>query len=138
MEIFKNRFFELKLHDDLGILEYKALPETINMIEADIKEAFETISSAIEQYSPKYYLANQKDQNIAFTPDLQGWVVENVYSRWSTAGIKKVALEVPIEFIAALSLEQTVDEVKEQIEKLTFEIQYFDNVLAAKYWLLGK
>jgi peptidyl-tRNA hydrolase len=108
-EVFNNRFFELRFHHDLGILEYKASPETIDMTDLDIKEAFETISAAIEQYAAKCYLANQKEQNVAFTPNLQLWIVENVYPRWSKAGLKKVALEVPEEFIAALSLEQAVD-----------------------------
>jgi len=135
MEIFINRFFQLTWDQQKSTIYHKAFPETVDMTNDDFKEAFNIACDKVEELLPKYYLSDTTEQNVAITPDLQVWVAENVYPRWSKAGLKRLAVVVPKEYISFLSLEQTVDEIVEKTAKPTYEIQYFDNFLQADMWL---
>jgi hypothetical protein len=77
---------------------------------------------------------NATDFGYAVVPDVQDWVVENIFSQWIGFGVKKVAVMVSAELVPQLSVEQTFSEEKSN----NFQTLYFDSQAKATDWLLGK
>jgi len=134
-ERIKNKFEEFVWDSQKSILYHVFLISTEFMNEKEFKVSCELTNQLIEKYKPKYNLSDSRDFKYAINPTLQVWVAENVYPRWSKAGLKKLAIVVPKEFISFLSLEQTVDEIVEKTSQPTYTIQYFDNFHQADSWL---
>ena len=87
----------------------------------------------IEQYHPMYYLANACELLVPHTPDIQMYFA-NVYApRLIKAGVKRYGIIVSLEFITQLSIEQSVDEVRDTNQDI-FEIRYFTTQEEAMQW----
>ncbi|MCC5945138.1 MAG: hypothetical protein JJT94_09385 [Bernardetiaceae bacterium] len=87
-------------------------------------ECFDT--HAIESF-----LIDATDFRFPITPDLQLWVAQNILTKASELGLSKLAFKVSKEFIAQLSIEQTMHEGKE----VGFATHYFSSYEEAVDWL---
>lgn len=135
MEKFRNNYYSLETDVAKSLLVYTAFPESENMTEEEIKEGFLQTTLMVEKYKPQFFLSDSREQNSAITPEIQIWIAQNIYPRWYGAGLKKLAVVIPQELIANLSIQQTVDEVEEVKEVDTYEIRYFEDDLVAREWL---
>ncbi|MCQ2975978.1 MAG: hypothetical protein MJ211_14350 [Bacteroidales bacterium] len=78
--------------------------------EEDVKEIIHDISIKLSENKPKYYIANQKYKEIAYSVDLQKWVAEELY-RGCIEGAVEYAVTVESENIAvSISNDQMIDE----------------------------
>lgn len=68
----------------------------------------------------------------SIVPEVQDWIVDNIFTQWTAMGIKKIAMMVSSEMISQLSIEQTFEEEKSDV----FRTFYFDNEAKAVNWLL--
>jgi hypothetical protein len=85
----------------------------------------------VNTYQPQYYLT---DSTFTISVELQDWVTEHVFPYTMHATVKKFALITPSDFIAQVSLEQTIDTGEKYIGAIP--IQYFNNRQDALQWLL--
>jgi hypothetical protein len=136
MEIFKNQYYALAFDAESSILTYTAFPETENMTEEEFENGMLNTSEVIEKLKPKFFLSDSREQYITIVPQMQEWVAQNIYPRWYGAGLKKLAIAIPHELVANLSMQQVVDEVEGIKEASAYEIRYFESDVSAKRWLL--
>jgi len=135
MENFKNNYYVLEVNIANSMLVYTSFPESENMEEEDLKDGFLKTTEMIEKYKPQFFLSDSRQQNSAISPEIQVWIAQNIYPRWYKAGLKKLAIVIPQELIANLSIEQVVDEIEIVKEANAYEIRYFESDTTAKEWL---
>lgn len=135
MEIFKNKYYSLSFYQSYSRLVYLAFPQTEEMSEEELKEGFIKTSEIMEELKPNFFLSDSRQQFSVITPEMQIWIAENIYPRWHHAGLQKLAIVIPTELIANLSIQQTVDEVEVAKKSGGYEIRYFDSDKVAKNWL---
>jgi hypothetical protein len=134
VEIFKNQYYSLSFYHSSTLLIYVAFPQTENMTKEDLEEGFVKTSEIMEELKPRFFLSDARQQLAVISPKIQLWIAQNIYPRWQNAGLQKLAIVIPTELIANLSIQQTVDEV-EEVKKDGYEIRYFDDDKVAKNWL---
>ena len=88
----------------------------------------------VRAHRPKRILGNMVDFRFPITPEIQAWVDENLFSVYREIGFEQIAILLSEEFIASLSIEQTMDSAGDN----GFQTAFFDNEEAAKRWLLPK
>lgn len=136
MILLDNEYLKVGLDDENKLLTLDWTTLTAQMPEAIYQETMIKLAEFVEQYQVKKWMGNTLNFALAITPNLQEWTVENFSGRIVAAGLTKMALIVPQEFISNLAVQQTVDEMQSTSNPLTFEIRYFDDLLQAKKWLL--
>ncbi len=136
MELYKNVFFSLTFDQANSILIYVGFAQSMFMTDDETKAGFLKSCEFMEQYRPDYYLSDTRQQKLVLDPDMQEWIAQHVYPRWHRAGLKKLAVVIPEEMVANISLHQAVDEIAEVKVGDTYEIQFFDSTATAKEWLL--
>ncbi len=135
MEITKNEYFSLEWYAEKSLLIYTAFPKSEEMTSEDLKAGFVAVCEFMEQNHPKFFLSDSSQQFSMIPPDVQKWIADNVYPRWYLAGLKKLAIVIPSELLANLSIQQAVDEVEEIKDASAYEIRYFENLNTAQEWL---
>ncbi len=109
-------------------------PATENMNNEEYMQVFTRIAELITQENIKGWLGDTREFAKAVTPDLQEWFNTEVLPGLMEGGLEKMAMLAPQEFIANLSVEQSVDEIMMQ-NGGKFTIQYFDDLDKAEAWL---
>lgn len=135
MEIAKNEYFSLEWYAEKSLLIYTAFPKSEEMTTEDLKIGFIAVCEFMEQNQPKFFLSDSSQQFSVISPELQEWIAANVYPRWYAAGLKKLAIVIPSELLANLSIQQAVEEVEEIKDSGAYEIRYFENPTIAQEWL---
>jgi len=127
--IYQDKFVSLYFDETKGVFISKWLEASAYITIDEIKSEFKNAVELIEQYKPKYYLANNLDQKFGYDVDIQKWVATTILTPCIKVGVNKFAILMPADFIAQLSTEQTVDE-----NTLPIEIQYFNDEKEAYEW----
>jgi hypothetical protein len=127
---FKNSFFDWGNHIFMDVW----LPASVEMHLDEFQAEVVAQTKLIGELGTKLVLLNATDFGYAVVPDVQDWVVENIFSQWIRFGVKKVAVMVSAELVPQLSVEQTFSEEKSN----NFQTLYFDSQAKATDWLLGK
>ena len=134
MEIFKSKFLQIQYNKKDNICIADWTKETENANDDDFKNWNIELVNKIAERRPHGLLANTLNYKFAIHPGLQEWSVSNVFQQYAKAGLTKIAIIVPTELIAEMSLEQFVDEYEDN----SIETQYFNNAEKAKDWLINK
>jgi hypothetical protein len=100
------------------------------MTEEDFKSINLFYVESFEKMPVKAFLIDSREFAFSVSPELQSWVAEHIISRAIALGLKKLAFMVSKEFIAQLSIEQTIEEGGD----IPFQTQYFDELSKAKDW----
>ncbi|TAF64784.1 MAG: STAS/SEC14 domain-containing protein [Cytophagales bacterium] len=85
----------------------------------------------LAQYKSNKILTDTQKFYFTVSPELQAWVAEHTLKTMQIAGVKKIAIIVSEEFIASLSIEQTMEEP----EAKPFQTRYFGTQNEAIEWL---
>lgn len=136
MTILQNQYVQIILHasEQLAVATWSAATE--QMDEEAYKAVFMELADVFEKHQVRYWLGDAKDFRTPVTPDLQLWVALEFTPRLISSGVRKMAVVIPTEFIPSLSVEQSMEEMKEHHEEKLFDMAYFDDVSAARAWLL--
>ncbi len=94
-------------------------------------DELKTFIQLIEEHKPIKVLGDMIDFKFMITPDIQAWVAEHLFTVYEEIGFQKIAILLSEEFIAGLSIEQTMDEGNQN----SFQTSYFDNAEDAMKWL---
>ena len=85
------------------------------------------------QYKPKLMLIDARNLKYYIDHDTQLWINQNAVMPLIQGGCKKLAMVLPPEVIAKISLQQTMSESVAQ----NLETKYFEDPEDALNWLLG-
>lgn len=85
----------------------------------------------ILHFLPTKLLLNTQDFTYVIAPLVQEWSNENILSKVLATGVQKIAVLIPSDLLAQISIEQQVEDNPEA-EKL---IRYFDTYDSAQEWL---
>lgn len=106
-------------------------PQSMHISEAYFKEINQIYLKSVQDYRLNYLVINAQHFGFPITPDIQEWVATQIVPQAIAAGLSKMAFVMSSDFIAQLSIEQTMEEAK---EKAAFEMRYFDSEDKAITW----
>lgn len=130
----RTEFMTLEFDTENSVLNTLWSPETESMTDEEYMEVFQNLSNSIRNHKIKYWLGDTRAFKKTVSPELQEWYAKEIMPELIEAGLEKIALIAPEEFIAGLSVEQSIDEIlMANGNKLT--IQYFDNMQEARDWV---
>lgn len=130
MELQKNPFMTTQLiNGNTGFSVWN--PNTSIMTDEEYIEILkENIQVSKANHQVKYILADMRQFAYTMGTEVQAWVLENYGVGMKDAGILRMAIVMPNDFIANLSVEQAVDESKKEVP-----VNYFSNFEDAENWL---
>ncbi len=105
--------------------------ETQYMNDSDFQESIQNIWKNVRSKKPIGFLGDTRLFFFIVSPNLQNWYGENIGNTFGT-GTNKIAMLVTSEFIAQVSIEQTIEE-----DKSAVKTRYFDSEEKAITWLLA-
>jgi len=82
-------------------------------------------------HGAKLLLSDTRNFTFTISPELQNWMIDNFFKLIIKAGVKKYAILVSSDLFSQVSIEQTVDENKDN----SVITRYFDSEDEAKKWL---
>jgi hypothetical protein len=104
------------------------------MSEADFKKGIEAEKTAIEEAKPKNILADTLQMGFAIPPSLQEWHNNIIFPVFQSVGLQKLAVLVSRDLFVQVSIEQLIDEDKQNVGLKT---KYFDSEENAINWLIS-
>ncbi|WP_338759374.1 hypothetical protein WAF17_11600 [Bernardetia sp. ABR2-2B] len=135
MEIYKSDYQTINFDESKSLLSKSWTSKTEDLETDTFRKEVNKIAECAEEQNAKYILDDTRSFAFTITIELQSWVDNEVFPRFIAAGLKKYAIIVSKEFIAQLSIEQTMEGDK---GTQTFEVQYFDNTEEAHNWILNR
>lgn len=133
MEVFNDKFCVLSYMNESQTLNQIWSSETDKMTFEDYKNVQLNTVKHFKESKAKYIYVYFKDFSWRITPTVQTWTNEHIIKGLIEAGIVKISYIVPEDFIANLSMEQTLEEDEEQV----FPYEYFSDEKEAREWLLS-
>ena len=134
-KLYETDYIECYYHDEYAMNEYRWLESTENMSQAEFRQEAERQAQSMFETNPLRVLSDNLNFRFPIGPELQEWILRDINPQWIEAGVKKLATIVPEEIFSHISIQQTVDEVREQGVIDQFEMRYFDNHGDAQEWL---
>jgi hypothetical protein len=89
----------------------------------------------LEKYRPIHILDDISQTDFSISPELQEWTEQLFLPTFMEIGVTKYAIVLPSGLFAQVSMEQAVDEIKEQHDEIEFK--YFDSEPEAEKWLVA-
>jgi len=132
MEIFKSKYKVIEFDEENSLIIETYLAQTIDMTEEEFKSEMIVMRDLCEKHCPKRLLASQQDLKFAVRPQIQGWINDEIFVKLQKT-IEKIAFLMPLDFVAQLAVEQTMDE---EIGK-KFNQHFFSTKTDAIDWLLN-
>jgi len=130
MKIFENEFCEMELTED-NLLQVVWFPTTATMKDNDLMTQQLLQKDTVIQNNVKKMLIDGRNQLFTITPELQERIGREALQPAIEAGLQKVAIILPTDIFAMVSIEQTMNEGS----ALGFETCYFENEITALAWL---
>jgi hypothetical protein len=132
MEIYKSKYWNIFFEESTKMIVPAWNEKTIELTDELYKFEMEKYTELVEKYRPNKALVNCLKQSFAIGVDLQEWTNNTLFPRILAVGVTRVAILMPADLIAQLSLEQTMGEAL----GVKFVTDYFDNEPEARKWLL--
>jgi len=126
MKIFENEFCEMELTED-NLLQVVWFPTTATMKDNDLMTQQLLQKDTVIQNNVKKVLIDGRNQLFTITPELQERIGREALQPAIEAGLQKVAIILPTDIFAMVSIEQTMGEGGAQ----GFETCYFENEITA-------
>ncbi|OJJ23241.1 hypothetical protein BKI52_02485 [marine bacterium AO1-C] len=133
--ILSNRFIEGHFDQGKSLLTVHWFPTTYDMEVNEYKEVVLEIADLIKEKRIQRWMGYSKDYAFVITPEMQEWISGEFNQKLIAGGLKKMAIIIPADYIANLSVQQAVGEMEKQQEE-GYETRYFDNPEKAESWLL--
>lgn len=132
--LLDNRFVKVQFDEARHLLWLEWMPSTADMSEEDYKTILMQLADLVSEHQVKYWLGDTLNFAYVIVPALQEWTAKTFNTQLATTGLQKMALIIPRELIANLSVEQTTDDM-EATDMSKFTVKYFDNTESAVQWL---
>jgi len=132
-KIYESQYQRIFLDQPNGIMHNEWMDESIQMDEEEFKSELKHLVRFIAEHPVERQLIDTLNFRFIVSPQLQAWTDEEVTKTNKMNGIKKVALIASQEFVAQLSVQQTLGEE----EARTLDTRFFSDIQEAKGWLLA-
>ncbi|MCC5946451.1 MAG: hypothetical protein JJT94_16080 [Bernardetiaceae bacterium] len=131
--VYQNEYWTI-YHDEKNAMIIPVWNSTSSSLTNDLyKIEMQNYAAVVEKYTPKQLLIDCRDLYFAIAPEVQDWTNITIFPIVFAAGVRNVAVILPKEFIANLSIEQ----VMEEVEGTKFFTRYFGTQDKAKEWLFS-
>lgn len=130
-KLHQSRYFLVEHDPDNRLFYYVFNDETAHMSSEAYIDELKTFITLLKEYKPLRVLGHMVDFQFAITPDIQEWVTHHLFPVYQEIGFQKIAILLSKEFVAALSIEQTMEESNN-----SFKSAYFHDETQAMQWLL--
>jgi hypothetical protein len=130
MELHKSKYQEVLYLAPESTVSKSWTPLSEDMSEEEFLSEIRILATKVEEVKPFAILDDTTHFAFPITPELQTWVGEEIFPRFIAAGVRRYALIVSSEFIAQLSIEQTMEEAGSN-----FQTAYFDSAEKAAAWI---
>ena len=132
MTLRDDRFLTIDMDIDRSLFITRWKKESADITDDNIvKDIISDISNKIEQYQPKYYIANQTFKDVVYTVDIQKWIAERLYAACITACTKYVATVESSNISVSISNDQMIEEV----EVRGIKVKTFTSEAEALKWM---
>jgi len=131
--IYQTSYHTILYDANANIIGNRWDKSTADISAEEFKAEIMEFQKIIETKHPKGIMGNTLDLLFPISPEIQDWIVNNLFAAIVPAGVKKYAIVVPSDFLTQLSVEQTV----ESETSGGFQTKYFDNETAALDWING-
>lgn len=133
MEVYKSEYWTIFYEEELKLLTPVWNDKSSDMTEDSYKSEMENYTQTVEKYKPQQLLIDCQNFYFPITPEIQEWIDKTIFPKVLGVGVEYVAIVIPSELIASLSIQQAMEEP----EGIKFRTCYFDNRESAKEWLLS-
>jgi len=134
--ILSNQFMESHLDQEKSLLTTHWFPSTYDLEEDKYKKIVLEIADLVQEKRIKRWISYGKDFAFVISPELQEWVYSEFHQKLVQGGLQKVAVVIPSDYIANLSVKQTVGEIEKNQLEVHLELRNFDEPKQAEAWLL--
>jgi hypothetical protein len=138
MNIYTSDFHTLSLPEGSLIARMAVHPATERLTREDFKQDLLAMCQAMEGHTMEGILGDNRQQRFTIDLETQQWLGRVIYGKFIALGIRKMAMLMPQEFMAQLSVEQTFDEIRGQNGELLMQLALFDDEAEAQAWLVSK
>ncbi|WP_026999557.1 hypothetical protein [Eisenibacter elegans] len=105
-------------------------PESADMPEDDFRAINSFYVTCFQHHTITSFLIDSREFNFPISPEAQTWVGEEIIPAVINLGLSRLAFMMSKEFIAQLSIEQTMEEGG----NVPFQIKYFSDLDEAQAW----
>ena len=123
----KETVYKSELHENIFDTENSLLSSrwyTSALLEESVyRQELTNYFECVKEYKPKFVLMDAVEANYVITIETQKWLVDTFFHIYKEIGFKKMAILLPEDIIANLSIEQTIDENK---DLNLMQTKYFD------------
>lgn len=135
--ISKSKFADRFYDDTKYLIKSVWKPSTEFMTESAYKQEMLSAVEQVRKYPSTYFLVYAQQFKYIISPELQLWTAELIAAPIAKLGVRRFAYIVPDEFIAALSVEQTIQESNSLALDRKYEFYYFSEEKEAIRWLFA-
>lgn len=133
MEVYKSTYWTIFYEKGEQLLIPIWSSSSSNMTKDVYKAEMKNYLQVVEEYEPTRLLIDCREFYFPIEPEIQEWIDKNIFPKVLNVGVKYVAIVIPSELIANLSVQQAMEEQ----EGLKFTTRYFDNREDAKKWVVA-
>ena len=133
--IFKNEFIDASWDASQDFLFIKWFPTTTDMSEDQYTSTILTITEIIQDKGIRKWLGEATEYAYTISNELQEWLSQDINKAWVYAGLEKMAIIVPTDYITQISVQLSIEEIEENQVTQKFDTQYFDELQQALDWL---
>ena len=133
--ILKNEFIDVSWDASQDFLFIKWFPTTADMTENQYRSTILIITEIIQDKGVKKWLGEATEYAYTISNELQEWLSQDINKAWVYAGLEKMAIIVPTDYITQISVQLSIEEIEENQVTQNFTTQYFDDMMEALSWL---
>lgn len=137
MNTYDSQYVSRFIDEENHIVISTWLETTENMTTDEFKEEMYSLINLIKEKNIRFVLSITKELRFPIVPELQEWILEVVVPLFTEANVEKQAIIIPKEFIAQLSMEQTMDDF-ENGSYSSHQSKFFSEIEDAKVWFLSE
>lgn len=135
MNIYSSNYLEANYNKDIRLITFLWKENTSDLSDDIFKKELQKEIYCIENHPCDKLLINSKNFTYLISFEVQDWISEEILPAYSRAGIRKIAFVQSDEFIAQLSIEQTM--LRAHL-KQRYVSKYFKSKNSAMNWLMDR
>jgi hypothetical protein len=115
--VYEDEYLTITYHEDLDLIETAARIKD----EADLRRHLLKVLEVMKQCKPDKLLVDMHEFKLAYDPDSERWIDENIHAKQVELGIVKKAFVMSSDFNIQIGVEEIMDnEYARQIETAYF------------------
>ncbi len=132
MKLYETEFITISFEEKKSVITFSWTPATGSerFFDDEFTRELRAECENVEKTQAKFIIIDAREFMYPISPEIQTWIENEVYPLWASAGTKKIAVLLPKDLVAQLSVEQAIEENKEEAMISAF----FDDTEPAYRW----